>query len=69
MIDWFYSDPHFGHRNIIDYEHRPFRDAEEMNRMLIHRYNRMVKPDDVCLWMGDAFLTSFDEAKVTVGGI
>ncbi len=29
------ADIHFGHENIIKYESRPFRDADEMNNRLI----------------------------------
>lgn len=55
MIKAFYSDPHFGHTNIIGYCERPFSDIEEMNRELVHRYNAMIKPDDAVIWLGDCF--------------
>jgi calcineurin-like phosphoesterase family protein len=62
MIDVFYADPHFGHDKIIEYEERPFDDVEAMNAHLIYRYNQEVKPEHTCLWAGDAFLMSFEEA-------
>jgi len=56
VISHFYADPHFGHDKIIEYEQRPFGDVAGMNRELIVRYNREVKPEHTCLWAGDAFL-------------
>lgn len=49
----FYSDPHFGHANIIKYADRPFTTAAEMDRELIRRYNEVIKPKDTVLWLGD----------------
>lgn len=54
-IDFFYSDPHFGHANIIEYCQRPFTDVEQMNTELVRRYNAVVQPGDVVLWCGDCF--------------
>lgn len=47
------SDHHFGHRNIIDYESRPFRDADEMTETMIERWNGVVGPDDCVFHLGD----------------
>lgn len=55
MIKAFFSDPHFGHSNIIDYCSRPFTNVEEMNRALVHNYNQLVEPDDTVIWLGDCF--------------
>lgn len=55
MIKAFFSDPHFGHANIINYCNRPFANVEEMNRALVHNYNEIVKPDDTVIWLGDCF--------------
>jgi hypothetical protein len=32
---WFTADLHLGHRNIVDYCNRPFRDVEAMNDALM----------------------------------
>ncbi len=53
MIKAFYSDPHFGHKNIITYANRPFSDVNHMNEELITRYNAVIGPDDMVLWLGD----------------
>lgn len=55
MIHWFWSDPHFNHRNIIEFCDRPFKDLDEMNEYLIQQYNKYVKPNQTCLWGGDCF--------------
>ena len=62
MITAVYSDPHFGHENIIKYAERPFRDAREMNAVLIERYNERIGPKDVVLWLGDCFLMPYTDA-------
>ena len=36
---YFTSDLHFNHNNIIKYSHRPFKDAEEMNTILLNNLN------------------------------
>ena len=64
MLHAFYSDPHFGHYNIIDYAFRPFKSADEMNEALIERYNEVIGPGDCCVWLGDCFLMPFDQAEV-----
>ena len=55
MIDFFYSDPHLGHANIIKYTDRPFKTIEEMDAALVRKYNDMVSVDDTVLWLGDCF--------------
>ncbi len=53
MFSHFYSDPHFGHANIIKYCNRPFSTVQDMNEHLVARYNEMVSPTDTVLWLGD----------------
>jgi len=48
-----YSDPHFGHKNIIVYENRPFRDIQDMDESLIQRWNNKVKKEDRVFVLGD----------------
>ena len=55
MKDFFTSDPHFYHTNIIKHCNRPFANAEEMNAELIKRWNSKVKPGDRIFVMGDLF--------------
>jgi calcineurin-like phosphoesterase family protein len=63
-IDTYYwSDPHFGHRNVIEYEKRPFADITEMNETMIANYNSVVGANDRCVWVGDCFLTGIAQAQ------
>lgn len=50
---WFTSDLHFYHENIIKYCNRPFKNALEMNDVLIQNWNSCVKPDDDIIIGGD----------------
>ena len=49
------ADWHYGHRNIILYDRRPFADTDEMNRVLVENWNRVVQPDDLVYVLGDMF--------------
>ena len=62
--DFFYSDPHFGHENIISFSDRPFKDVEDMTEGLIERYNAMVGPNHLVLWCGDAQMQLPDPSKM-----
>ena len=50
---WFTSDTHFYHETIIKYCNRPFKDAAEMNEVLISNWNSAVKKDDDIVIAGD----------------
>lgn len=50
---WFTSDLHLGHRNVIDFCKRPFKDVEEMDEKLIENWNERVKPEDTVYALGD----------------
>ena len=52
-MNWFTSDTHFGHRNIIPYCKRPFASLEEMELELIRRWNFLVQPLDTVYHLGD----------------
>lgn len=62
MLDFFYSDPHFGHANVVEYCARPFSSVEEMNETLIARYNNVVQHNDTVLWLGDCFFCRTEQA-------
>lgn len=53
MNNWVTSDLHFGHKNIIKYENRPFKDIEEMDKAIIELWNKTVKKDDKIYILGD----------------
>lgn len=53
---WFSSDQHYGHESVIGFCNRPFNNAEEMNQALIDNWNTLVKPEDLCIFVGDVFM-------------
>ena len=55
---YFTSDHHFGHKNIIEFSRRPFKDVDEMDEILIRKWNEKVKPEDEVYHLGDVGLSS-----------
>jgi calcineurin-like phosphoesterase family protein len=47
----YYSDPHFGHRNMAI--KRGFKDEEEMNKHIVKEWNKVVSKKDVTWILGD----------------
>ena len=65
MVDiWFISDPHFGHANIIKYCNRPFANTQEMDAVMIERWNSVVKPQDHIYCGGDFTMNQLDLHRV-----
>lgn len=63
MAIWFTSDTHFGHKNIIKYSNRPYRDIDEMNRALIANWQEQVHWDDEVYHLGDFSFLPKDKAQ------
>lgn len=55
MAIYFIADTHFDDTDIINYEHRPFSNVNEMNETLIENWNKTVSPNDEVYHIGDAF--------------
>lgn len=59
------SDTHFGHKNIIRYCDRPFKDVNEMDAAMIEKWNSVVKGSDTVIHVGDfAFLNDKRQKEV-----
>jgi len=57
------SDTHFGHENIIKYCSRPFRNAAEMDAVMIRKWNETVTNSDVVIHLGDFALGGREHAE------
>jgi len=52
---WVTSDIHFGHANCIDFCNRPFANVDEFKEKFIADWNSLVRPKDLCIFVGDIF--------------
>ena len=52
---FYIADMHFGHKNILKYDKRPFADTGQMDEEIIRRWNERVCDDDTVYVLGDAF--------------
>lgn len=62
MTTFFTADTHFGHTRIMEYSHRPFKSAEEMDEALVANWNAVVRSGDTVYFVGDL---SFRDHKNT----
>ena len=62
-MDYFISDTHFGHKNVIRFCDRPFKTVTEMNNSMIEIWNSVVSDADTVFVLGDVFLCPEEEAK------
>lgn len=63
---YFTADFHVGHKNILSFTNRPFKDINHMNEGLIKRYNSTVREEDVCYFLGDMGLGVGSELFKTI---
>ncbi|KQX64667.1 metallophosphoesterase [Paenibacillus sp. Root444D2] len=63
---YFISDHHFGHSSIIDFEARPFADADEMSATMITNWNAVVSQEDKVFHLGDFSFLNKERTKAIV---
>lgn len=63
---FFIADTHFGHKNIIKYENRPFSTVEEMDNVIINNWNNTVKKLEEVFILGDFGLSNKQRIKEIV---
>ena len=79
MSNFYISDPHFGHFNVMRYDGRPFNSLQEMEDVLTENWNKRVKANDTVYILGDvswfnngadnrALLNSLNGKKILIRG-
>ena len=61
-MNYFCSDQHLFHKNIIKYCNRPFDSVEHMNEEILRRWNEKITPDDTVYVIGDFALGKQEKA-------
>lgn len=69
MKTWVIGDTHFGHKNIIEYESRPFQDTDEMDRIIIKNWNKTVSKGDIVYHMGDVSFKGVTLTRAIMNGL
>lgn len=49
------SDLHYGHKNILEIDKRPFQDIDEMNSYIVRELKTKLRPTDILFDLGDLF--------------
>ena len=52
-MNYYISDLHIGHENVIKLDHRPFADTDEMFDAIVSNWNKTVKGNDTVYILGD----------------
>ena len=52
-MNWYTSDQHYGHANIIKHCNRPFESVGEMDKFIIGQHNLLISKDDNVYHLGD----------------
>ena len=70
MDTWITSDTHFGHKNILKYQHNRshFSSIEEHDETLISNWNSLVKTKDQVWFIGDFAFNSKDSNVLDILG-
>lgn len=63
MNEYFISDTHFNHNNIILFCDRPFTSTEHMNSYLIQQWNKTITKRDKIFFLGDFYFGNKTEIK------
>lgn len=58
---YFTSDTHFWHKNILNFEDRPYSTVEEMTEDMIEKWNKQINDNDIVYHLGDFCLGSLEQ--------
>ena len=59
---FYISDLHFGHKNVLTYDNRPWHSVEDMEQALISNWNSVVGAGDLVYVLGDMFWCNDSES-------
>jgi calcineurin-like phosphoesterase family protein len=60
---FFTADTHLGHNRIIEYCKRPFTSHEDMEEVMLERFNKVLRRGDLLFHLGDVCWSSYDLAR------
>ena len=60
-MNYYISDLHYGHNNVIKFDNRPFENVEEMEEKLVNNWNSVVTNKDHVYHLGDFCWGKVDE--------
>ena len=63
------SDWHYGHDNIIAFDNRPFKNVDEMNKVLVDNWNSVVTAGDIVYVLGDMFWCNLNVSIPVLNGL
>lgn len=64
MAKFYISDLHIGHKNIIEFDQRPFYNINDMKQTITNNWNSVVTKNDDVYILGDMFWRNDDAAEV-----
>lgn len=63
---YFTSDWHIGHKNVLKFDQRPFKDLDEMHEKLVKNFNKYVPKHGITYFLGDMGLCSHGLLKSVI---
>lgn len=66
METYFTSDSHLWHKNILDFEDRPYNSTEEMTNDMIRLWNEQVNNNDIIYHLGDLCLGNYEQTESAI---
>lgn len=63
---YFTSDWHIGHKNVLKFDQRPFKDLDDMHESLIKTFNHYVPKHGITYFLGDMGLCSHGLLKSVI---
>lgn len=52
-MNYYISDLHLGHANVLEHDQRPFCNVDEMQQVIVNNWNAVVNEDDTVYIVGD----------------